>query len=239
MPALHFVTCVSQPAVLAKRLLASPCLAERRYPLSIHGGARSAAEAINHELAQQPAACWLVWVHQDVYLPAGWDQTFIAALATAKQQFAQLAVAGVYGIAAGACDASNTRRAGHVLDRGQLLQEPVDLPCLASSLDELLIAVRVDAGLRADPDLGFDFYGTDLCLAAAQKGLQAVVLDACCEHWADTPHAGFSPALLERIRHSGSHFEQKWAAALPLTTPCLTIAQAGDVARCCEALSRT
>lgn len=237
---LHFVTCVSQPKVLADRLLASPCLAERRYPLAVHTGADSAATAINHELDHHPQAHWLIWVHQDVSLPEGWDTSFMAALSEARQRWPNLAVAGVYGIAATPADAADEpRRAGHLLDRGQLLQEATPLPCLASSLDELLIAIRVDAGLRAEPKLGYDFYGTDLCLAAAEKGLTAAVLDAYCEHWADTPYAGFAPALLERIESSGAFFEQKWLATLPVSTPCLTIRQPGDVARRCQQLART
>jgi hypothetical protein len=171
-----------------------------------------------------------VWVHQDVFLPEGWDSRFVDALAVAQQRFPKLAVAGVYGIGgAGA----NSRRAGHVLDRGVLLHEAAGLPCAVDSLDELLFAVRVDSGLELDPALRFDFYATDLVLQAQTKGWQCAVVDAYCEHWAQTPASGAVPqTMLQRILDSALVFEKKWAQRLPVTTPCFSIERAGDVAAC-------
>lgn len=225
---LHFVTCVSQMDVLDRYLLDSPCLQRGGYPLTVRFNARSAAEAFNAAMLAANDATWLVWVHQDVLLPFGWDAQFLAALEAAQKQFPQMAVAGVYGVAgAGAA----LRRAGHVLDRGMLLKEPTPLPCLVDSLDELLFAVRVDSGLQLDPALGFDFYATDIILQAQERGLQGVAVDAYCEHWSGTPANGpFPEQLLQRIQTSGECFEKKWQHRLPITTPCFAIHKQGDVA---------
>lgn len=224
---LRFVTCAAAPDVLRKRLLASPCLAERSYGLSIYLGATSAAMAFNAEMARPLEAEWLVFVHQDVFLPSGWDVRFISALRDAAGAFPGLAVAGVYGVAGSGAGA---RRAGHVLDRGHRLREAAALPCRADSLDELLFAVRADSGLKLDPTLGFDFYASDLVLTAQEALMPAVVVDAYCEHWSETPRDNFPPGLITRIVASGEAFEKKWAHRLPLTTPCFVIEKPGDVA---------
>ena len=101
---------------------------------------------------------------------------------------------------------------------------------LVDSLDELLLAVRTDAGLRLDPALGFDFYATDLVLQAQARGLCAAVVDGYCEHWSSTPSQGSAPqSLLDRINASGDVFERKWAHRLPVTTPCFPVEREGDV----------
>lgn len=239
---LGFVACATNLAVLGQRLLSSPCLQPGGYPLAVHFNAASAADGFNAAMASQShassgptsAVAWLVWVHQDVVLPDGWDTRFTQALAKALQQFPQLAVAGVYGIAGAGV---NALRAGHVLDRGTLLYEPAPLPCLVDSLDELLFAVRVDSGLRLDPALGFDFYATDLVLQAQARGWQCAVLDACCEHWSSTLSCGaVPPTVVERIKTSAKVFERKWAQQMPISTPCFYITRPGDVAAFIESI---
>jgi hypothetical protein len=237
---LHFVTCASSLAVLGQRLLASPCLAPGGHAVAVYFNATSAAQGFNAALAAElaagapPRTSWLVWLHQDVFLPEGWDARFRQALGQALQLFPQLAVAGVYGVAGAGATA---RRAGRVLDRGTPLHEAAALPCLVDSLDELLFAVRLDSGLRLDPALGFDFYATDLVLQAQAAGWQCAVLDAACEHWSGTPSSGAVPAsVVQRIKHSAAVFERKWAQRLPISTPCFHIERAGDVAAFVDAI---
>lgn len=237
---LHFVTCVSQMDVLNRYLLNSPCLQRGGHPLTVRFNASSAAEAFNAVMSAELAvdgATWLVWVHQDVLLPLGWDTQFLSALESAQCQFPQMAVAGVYGVAG---SGASLHRAGHVLDRGHLLKESTPLPCLVDSLDELLFAVRADSGLRLDPALGFDFYATDVILQAQERGLQGVAVDAYCEHWSDTPTDGadriLSEGLLQRIGASGAQFEKKWQHRFPIATSCFEIHQVGDVGRFIEHL---
>lgn len=231
---LCFVTCASDAAVLAQRLLASPCVAGGEYALEVYVGAASAAAAFNAEMGRRPQAEWLVWVHQDVFLPAGWDERFIAAIREAENRFSRLAVVGVYGVGGAGAQAV---RAGHVLDRGQLLKEPAPLPCRVESLDELLFAVRTNTCLMLDPALGFDFYATDVALTALEQGLDVAVVDACCEHWSTTPQTMVPSSIVNRMSISGEFFERKWIHRLPLDTPCITIGRIGDVAIQCRALS--
>jgi hypothetical protein len=242
---LRFVTCASNLKVLGERLLTSPCLRNQGHSLAAYFNAPSAAYGFNaamaaarDELPHSPSeSSWLVWVHQDVYLPQGWDTDFAAALNIALRLFPKLAVAGVYGVCEAGADA---RRAGHILDRGALLRETELLPCLVNSLDELLFAVRIDVGLQLDPVLGFDFYATDLVLQAQKQGWQCAVVDGYCEHWSDTPSSGdVSPAVAKRILTNGEAFELKWQQRFPVTTPCFDLYQLGDVARSLVAIMGT
>ena len=237
---LSFVTCASNLEILGKRLLSSPCLRPSGHALVVYFNAPSAAHGFNAAMAAvattapASAVSWLVWVHQDVFLPEGWDTRFARALAQALQRFPKLAVAGVYGVAGAGAAA---RRAGHVLDRGTLLRESALLPCLVDSLDELLFAVRLNSHLQLDPALGFDFYATDLVLQAQAQGWQCAVVDVCCEHWSGTPASGAVPqAVAERIQSSAQVFERKWVQQLPITTPCFNIARPGDVAAFVESI---
>lgn len=235
---LVFVTCANSTDVLNRRLLASPCLQSGRRSVATYWNCKNAAEAFNAMSSGVAAhAQWLVWVHQDVFLPGDWDLHFLSALRSAQTCFPRLAVAGVYGLLGAGPDA---KRAGHVLDRGRLLREPTQLPTLANSLDELLFAVKVNSRLLLDPELGFDLYATDLVLQADDAGFQSVIIDAYCEHWSDTPATGpVAPHTARRIRESAQVFERKWAHRFPISTPCFEIAQIGDVARFIDSLAGT
>jgi hypothetical protein len=226
---LMLVTAVSRLDVFERRLMASPCVQRGGLPVLAYFNCTSAAQAFNAAMDSKPASRWLVWLHQDVFLPLGWDTQFAQAIEEAQSRFDQLSVVGVYGVRGAG---GNAVRAGHLLDRGVQLKEPAALPYEVDSLDELLFAVRADSGLRLDPALGFDFYATDLVLSAQSKGQTCVVVDAFCEHWSDTPASGAVQAsTLSRIAASANVFESKWVSRLPLTTPCFDIQQAGDVAR--------
>lgn len=224
---LLFVSGITRLDVAQDCLLASPCLQSGGRPLVMRWNARSAADAFNAVLDSKPAQRWVVWVHQDVRLPLGWDSSFLAAIEQAQARWSQLAVVGVYGVVGAG---PHARRVGHVIDRGNLLKEPHETPCVVDSMDELLFAVRGDTSLRLDPALEFDLYATDLVLQAQSVGLASVVVDACCEHWSDTPtHGQVSASLAKRIAASGGVFEAKWQHRLPVSTPCFDITRPGDI----------
>lgn len=232
IPNLEFIVAVSDERVLEKYLLQSPCLKSNTYPLHIHRNCDSAAHAFNsHALSTKtpPANTWWIWVHQDVYLPQGWDRLFITKLLEAQTTYPRLGVLGLYGIAG---HGQQAHRAGELLDRGQMLQESTPLPCLVDSLDELLIASKAQNQLGFDPGLGFDFYGTDIVLSAQEMNIQAAVIQAPCEHWSSTPQKPpFPLTLVERIELSAHVFENKWRHRLPLATPCFEINGIGSTSQ--------
>lgn len=229
-----FVSAVSQWDIARDRLLASPCLQAGKRPLWLRWNASSAAQAFNDVMDARPAHRWVVWVHQDVFLPEGWETLFSHAIEQAEQQLGSLSVVGTYGVRGAGAQALH---AGHVLDRGQILRGPLPLPSLVDSLDELLVAVRSDSGLRMDPALGWDFYATDLVLQAQAAGLRAAAVDAFCEHWSNTPqHPPLPRPTAQRIARSGAAFEAKWEQKFPITTTCAAIHQRGDVRALAQAM---
>ena len=232
IPRLSFVCCANDVSVLGQRLLASPCLREGSHPLTLHFNASNAAAGFNSAMRAEPESDWLVWVHQDVFLPAGWDARFALAIAAAQAQFATLAVVGVYGVAG---SGPNAMRVGHILNQGSVLHEAAPMPHRVDSLDELLFAVHVGTPLKLDPALGYDLYATDLVLCAQALGLQACVVDAPCEHWSSTPASGeVKPQVMARVAASAAVFEAKWERQFPITTPCFAINAKGDVQRFLE-----
>ncbi|HZW33325.1 MAG TPA: glycosyltransferase [Isosphaeraceae bacterium] len=214
---LSLIVCLSDEATLKANLLASPCLgpgspheviAVRNAPSAAAGLTLGWARARND---------LIVCVHQDVVLPAGWDRLVVDQYQRAERRWGPIGVAGVYGVgevveSPGQPPAA--RRIGRVVDRGRLLRDGPELPAAAVTLDELLLILRRDGPLRAEPALGFHLYGADLCLQARERGLAVVVLDALCHH------NSRSLALPAAFSASAEVFARKWAHRLPVATPC-------------------
>lgn len=226
MQQLTFVCCVNRPEVAKRCLLASPCLAPGRgHQLVLASGMGSAGEgfAWGARLARHR---WVVLVHQDVYLPEGWDVAFAASLAEATARFPMLAVAGVYGVRADGV------HAGHVFDRDRWLGESPVAAQAVRSLDELLLAVRVDTGVAPDRGLGWHLYGTDVCLRAQSLGWAAAVIDAPCEHRASLVRDVGAASVAQReallpvvaaFNASARRLAALWPQAMPVVTPVATL----------------
>ncbi len=96
--ALSFVACVSDSAILEANLLSSPCLNDGSPNESIViRNCPSAADGLNIGIARAEAE-WVVCVHQDVWLPAGWDRNVAEQLEDAERRLGPIGVAGVYGV---------------------------------------------------------------------------------------------------------------------------------------------
>ncbi len=185
---LSFVACVSDDSILQANLLASPDLVGPGSPhevILIHEAPSAAAGYIMGR--QRAKHEWVVFVHQDVRLPQGWDQALTRQIGEAEQRFGPIGVAGVYGVgdvieSADNEDALAAERIGWVVDRGRELRDGPELPAEVATLDELVLVVRRDSGLQFDPALGFHMYGADICLQARERGLACVALGAVCHH---------------------------------------------------------
>ena len=171
---------------------------------------------------------WVVCSHQDVWLPSGWDRCLAQQLREAEQRFGRIGVAGVYGVGGVIAPADHTRplaaeRIGWVVDRGRVLRDGPELPAPVVTLDELLLVVRRDSGLRFEPALGFHLYGADICLQAREQGLAVVALGALCHH------NSRSVGLPATFYASAAVFARKWSHRLPIATACVIIDRGGAV----------
>jgi hypothetical protein len=189
VPPMTFIACINDDDQLNSNLLRSPCLwPDSQHEFLPYRGMRSIAEGFNAGLAAA-ANDLVVLVQQDMYLPAGWDGRFVAQVARAEREFGRLGVLGLFGIRYRAGEPAHH---GRVVDRDLLLNFGAEFPAVVDGLDEILLATRRDSGLRADPQLGFHFYGADLALSAAAAGLVNVVVDAPAYHnslFAEVNHA--------------------------------------------------
>jgi hypothetical protein len=114
-------------------------------------------------------------------------------------------------------------RIGWVIDRGRELRDGPELPASVATLDELLLVIRRDSGLRFDPELGFHLYGADICLQAHERGLAVVVLAALCHH--NSKSVGLPPEFFE----SAKVLAHKLSHRLPIATSCVIIDHGGAV----------
>jgi len=216
---LSFVVCVSDTAILEANLMQSPCLCpESTHQLICVHGCRSAAEGFDQGMALASGDI-IVFVHQDVFLPAGWDERFIAGFVEARRRM-PAEVVGIYGLSVSE-NKGQPSHLGAVKDRGEWLRGTLPLPAQAQSLDELLFAIPRGSRLRLDPELGFDLYATDLVCQASERGGCCAVVDAPCEHRSSLPRTNIPRSLVDRFRKAALVFERKWAARFPIETPCI------------------
>jgi Glycosyltransferase like family len=93
-----FVTCLSSREVFDANFLASPTMGSRAvHELIAVANCPSAADGLNVGLKRAKHE-WVVWVHEDVLLPEGWDRCLANQHQYAEQRFGQIGVAGVYGV---------------------------------------------------------------------------------------------------------------------------------------------
>src|SRR5271167_42835 len=98
---LSILTCLSNSEVFRANLLASPCpgLSTIHEVIAV-ANCPSAAEGLNIGLERAKHA-WVLCIHQDVFLPAGWDACLAQQLREAESAFGgfgPIGVAGVYGV---------------------------------------------------------------------------------------------------------------------------------------------
>lgn len=202
-------------AILNANLARSPCVVAGALPLHVERGAPSAGIAYNRAL-EATAQAVAVFVHHDVYLPAGWERLLRARLAELPPDWALF---GSFGVA------TDGTHVGPVWSSslGQIVGRVPMAPAEVQSYDELLIVVNRAAGLRFDAALpGWHLYGTDIVATARAAGRRAWAGALPVIH-NDRHHAALGPDFAECYRY----LQRKWRAALPLRSPITKISRSG------------
>lgn len=211
-----FVVAVNSHEVLNSNLLASPSLQRPRgHQLIVQEGFTSAAKAYNDALDRSVNEI-VVLVHQDVFLPGPWLSQLDCAVKLLAQHDPVWGVLGCWGVR------QDGQGFGHVYSPGQgVIGRAFEHPVPVQTLDELVLIIRKSSGLRFDERLpGFHFYGTDICLAAASKGLMCYALSAFCVH--NARQYFFYPRDFYR---SYRHVKRIWKDFLPIQTSCIRISR--------------
>jgi hypothetical protein len=137
--------------------------------IPIHG-ASSAADAFSKGAAQATGS-WLLFCHQDVYLPKNSGKALLSFLQRVPADLAPNLLLGFGGL--GFNPLGPPLPAGLLIDRLSLFDHPSSNR--AVSLDEFAMVFHQDTIHRIDGDLGWHLWGTGLCLAAEKIGKQATV----------------------------------------------------------------
>jgi hypothetical protein len=207
------IAAVNNERVLKSCLLNSPDVSSAS-EIILQSGYPSAAAAYNQAIDKAQSEI-LVFVHQDVYLPAGWLASLEKSVAELSNKDPQWAVAGVWGIQ------RSGERNGYVYCAGlcRKLGSDFERPVEVRTLDELLLVVRKSSGVRFDEKVpGFHMYGTDICLEAQRQGMRSYAISAFCIH--NTNGYGMLPWQFWRCYFQ---MRRKWRSQLPVITPCAEI----------------
>jgi hypothetical protein len=211
MPRFQLFSAANNPEILTRNLRASPDVANGLLPLSVLWNCAGASSAYV-EAALQTDADYLVFLHQDVYLPSGWLDRLEYAIRQLDAVDQNWAVAGLSG------RMRDGTFVAHIWDSGLgfLNGGPFGTPARAASLDELLLVVRRASGVMFDARLpGFHLYGTDIVLTAEASGYTAYVIDAPVIHNArPISKRGLGPDYVEAYRYTA----RKWRSHLPWPT---------------------
>ena len=213
-PSLAVVVAVNDDECLAKNLAASPMLTENNIPLITKRGYKSAALAYNDGFDSTDADI-LIFTHQDIYFPRGWEKKLFLAIWSLEQRGETWGVLGVIGAD------KEGNLVGGAWSNGQQrkIQSCFNSPAPVRSFDEIVLILRKNGGLRFDGDLpSFHLYGTDIALSAMKSGLGAYVFDAPVIHnsvW--RKKLGLSYCAAYR------YMQRKWKKELPVYTLILPI----------------
>jgi glycosyltransferase involved in cell wall biosynthesis len=176
----------------------------------------NASSAYNEGLAKSTGDV-VVFAHQDVYLPPGWDAQLRKNILQLTKKDPQWGVAGLYGMTHAGQDV------GYVYSTGlkRFIGEPFEKPITVSNLDEMLLIIRRDSQLHFDESLqGFHLYGVDICLEAETMGMNNYIIPCFAVHNSNgikwLPF-GFWRAYI--------YMQNKWKCRLPIATTCTTITQ--------------
>lgn len=218
MPSLAVVAAVNDEQVLEQNLMRSPMLARGAIPVIIERGHDSAGKAYNAGAARTNADL-VIFAHQDVYFPAGWDTRLIQAVNALEDSAADWGILGVWGIGA----ANNYHGRVWCSGSNQEFSGPTGNLVPVASIDEIVIVVKRSIALTFDQELpGYHFYATDLALHARQRGLGTYVFDGPVVHNSRTvPQLG--AAYVQAYRY----MQRKWRSQLPLPTCVIPLTRTG------------
>lgn len=212
------VAAINDWTVAKTNLCASPLLQRGVAQFIPAEGFASAPLAYNYGLMRADGKL-LVFAHQDVYVPEGWERFLLESVKGLENAGSPWGVLGLVGVGGGGLVRGRVWSTGLAREVGA----PVHGPEAAVSLDELLLVIRKDSGLTFDERLpGWHLYGTDIVQEALRRNLGAYIIHAPVIH---------NSLPVARLDHGFTscynYLRQKWSSQLPVQTCCIRITRAG------------
>jgi hypothetical protein len=212
---ITFVIAVNDRDLFERNFLASPCLrqSQHHHQILIQDNFSSATKAYNDAI-DRAANDLIVFCHQDIVLPEAWLSQLQLSLDTLAMTDPNWGVLGSYG------KSQDGRGWGYVYSSGRgVVGEPFDRPVVVQTLDEIVLILRKSSGLRFDDSLPhFHFYGADICLRAAIRGMKNYTISAFCIH-----NTHQTLVLPKEFYECCKHIKLVWSDFLPIQTTCIRI----------------
>jgi hypothetical protein len=139
------VAAVNDDECLAQNLAESPMLVENNIPLLVRRGYKSAALAYNDGIDCVDADI-VIFAHQDVYFPRGWEKKLLSVIRTLELQGKPWGVLGVVGVDA----AGNLVGGAWSNGLQRKIESNFNSPAPVRSFDEIVLILRKNGGLRFD-----------------------------------------------------------------------------------------
>ncbi len=215
---LEIVAAVNNKKILEKNLSSSPLIQSGQTKLHIAEGYSSASTAYLAGL-ENCTEDIVVFAHQDVYIPAGWELHLERTIKLLEDNNQSWAVLGVFGV-----DATGQYH-GRVWSSGlnRELIYSVNAPQSIVSIDELLIVLNRKSPISFDADLpSFHLYGTDIVQTALQQNNSAFVFHAPVIHNSNPVHH-----LDKSYRQAYNFMRNKWSDILPIQTCIIPVTKRG------------
>jgi glycosyltransferase involved in cell wall biosynthesis len=197
-----------------------PSLLQQKDKVELHvvKNAVSASIAYNQALSATQADI-IVFVHHDVFLPAGWIELLHLRIAEVEALDPDWALIGPAGVGPGGPVYGPVWSTSLGQIAGQIPMEPTPV----HSFDELMIVMRREAGLRFDEDLpNYHLYGTDIVQSALAQGKGCYTVSLPLVH-----NDGFHDALGDDFTEAFRFIQKKWRAKLPIKTAVTLITSSG------------
>jgi glycosyltransferase involved in cell wall biosynthesis len=211
---ITFVACVNDPEIFANNFLVSPCFRDaHRHQILIQKGFASAASAYNDAI-ERSSNDLIVFAHQDMIFPSPWLEDLSRAVTALEKTDPNWGVLGCYGMTA------DDQNRGHIYSQGRgLIGTPREHPAAVQTLDEIVLILRKSSGLRFDERIpSFHFYGADICLAAAKRGMKSYAIPAFCIH-----NTQVNLVLPQEFYQGYWALRKLWKDALPIQTTCIRV----------------
>ncbi len=209
--ALTFIVPTSNPQIWGDYLLSS-AIFQQEHPHQIIrlNNQNSAAEALANGLREAQNEI-VVFVHQDVYLPEGWDRQFCQRILEVEAKYGSFGMIGVNG-------ASRRGRqavlSGRIVDRQNIFAHPDPLPAQVDTVDDCLFAIHKSQYPGMDSALGWYLYGADLATRYRVHQQGVYIVDALCYH--NSERGVQEPPAYTA---SGHRLAALWPQLLPMVTP--------------------
>lgn len=194
-----------------------------RYEFRVKEGYTNVRQAINDGLSPTPTSKYLVFCHEDVYMPEDFEEKLIGSILYLEQTNPNFGVLGFAGVA---WKRNNFKKvfACSVNDRGVMYGYRVDEKneiVEVETLDELCFITKNEDWVTFDQDAPTrHLYGVELCLKATSLGKKNYVIPPHIFHNANIYSREDLHILKDEFKLAAAYLKSKHPEYFPFASTC-------------------